>query len=277
MGAVPPGGNVWKTILIGVVTTVIAYIIVNLIFSNKGKKEVFKRKKEAAVNTWKIVLLGNELFLNDYYSAFCEKDDSAIVKKLNKAIEKRISEYDLLKIKPDTDELLASYLNSYIERGNELRGIIQEFFEERKTIDNNSDLSEYERRIRRDQLNGSYQPKLAALSSLDSNRISVLHQALIDRYGNHFKPLEKRIASESTIIGNWQVGTTNHFFSFNEDKTVYINKNGLTYLGTWSINDNMITFRSDANTLTNYYIQFYGPDYIWFSEDHQVIRLLCRR
>src|SRR5207253_11211842 len=55
MSSVPQGGNVWKNIAIGVVTTVLAYFIVHLIFDKKDSQKVKREKKEKIETAWKSV------------------------------------------------------------------------------------------------------------------------------------------------------------------------------------------------------------------------------
>jgi|GEM_PF-2908297 len=275
MGAVPAGGNVWKTILIGVVTTVAAYIIVNLIFSNKGKKESFKRKKEATVTAWKAMTRSNEFYLDDYYTALCEQDNRTVVKKLQKAIDKQLSDYELLQRKPDIDDDLGLYMNSYIERGKELKMIIVELYESINKVENDPILSEPEKQNRLQGLSTIYMPKISGLLAQDSNRISMLRQDLVDRYGEGIKLFQRKPADEKSIQGKWREGNQ-VFYDFKADNTMSLSMTGNKSEGNWSIKDNIITIQFKDNSSVDFNITFYGPGYIMFKANNTgVDRVLC--
>ena len=59
MSSVPTGGNVWKNVIIGILTTVAAYVIIHFIFDKGGKKEEFNKRKEATTGVWKTILKSN--------------------------------------------------------------------------------------------------------------------------------------------------------------------------------------------------------------------------
>ena len=65
MSGVPSGGNPVKNIIIGVVTTVIAYVIVHYIFDKKSGKEDQEKSKQATESAWNSV--------NDYITYSNEK------------------------------------------------------------------------------------------------------------------------------------------------------------------------------------------------------------
>ena len=276
MGAIPAGGNIWKTIIIGVLSTLLAYVIYHFLFDKKNN-EGFAKKKEATISAWKAIGKSNEFFLDDFYSSFCRTTDKEMIESLDKAIDKQISDYELVQKKSDLDDDLGLYINRYLERGKDLKKLLRELYDVSKRIEADSSLSEQEKETKLNEADSLYMPRLLALPSQDSNRITALHKELTEKYGNQFKPFQKQETSKESVQGKWREGI-NKFFSFNGDGSLLMTVDGKDYYGSWSLFNNVITLSFSGNSSIDYNVTFYGPDYIWFKvNDAGADRMLCRQ
>ena len=78
MAGVPHGGNMWKNIIIGVLTTVVAYVIVHFLFDKKPGKEEFKKRKAATTEAWESLMIYERTFKNAGTSMACSGDLNTI-------------------------------------------------------------------------------------------------------------------------------------------------------------------------------------------------------
>ncbi|HYC39437.1 MAG TPA: hypothetical protein VEB63_03040 [Chitinophagaceae bacterium] len=273
MGAVPAGGNVWKTIGIGVLTTVLAYTIVNLIFE---KRKEHKKKKQATVGAWKAIVKSNEFFLDDFYSELCRKDMAQMSKNLQRAVDKQISDYELMQKKPDLDEDLALYINRYIDRCRDMKSIMDDYFNARTAVSSDSGITEFQRTQKLLDVENEYVPRFTGLLSQDSAKIELLHQELRDKYGNAFQPLELPAVSVNKITGTWGDGKIR--FRFDADHSFLMtDAENQQYRGRWTLEQNTLTLRFDGNSVT-YHIVHYGKDYLRFTVNEMTdVRQVCRQ
>lgn len=278
MSSVPTGGNVWKNVIIGILTTVAAYVIIHFIFDKGGKKEEFNKRKEATTGVWKTILKSNGFFLDDFYGAFCRKKDKEIIDAMSKAIDKQVSDYELLQKKQDMDEDMGLFINRFLDRSKDIKKTLQEYFEAAFKIENDNSLSEKSKKIKSEETDSIYLPQINELQNQDSGKINTLYRELVARYGNNFPPpAQKPDVTADFIKGKWREGV-NKFFEFRNDKTMTMTVDDKSYPGKWSLSGNVLTFDFEENSTINYNIFYYGQQFFRFkldSSDNE--RQLCRQ
>jgi hypothetical protein len=276
MGAVPAGGNIWKSIIIGVLTTVTAYVIVHFIFDKK-EDEGFKKKKEATVGGWKAIIKSNEFYLDDYYAVFCKRSNEDQVKNLQRVIDKQISDYELVQKKPDLDDDLGLYINRYLDRCRDMKVLLQDYYAAIAKVENDSNYYGQMKKLRLAEVDSNYMPRVTGLLAQDSNKIGALYTELTKKYGDEFKPLQKPAVTDKVIIGSWGDGVTK--FKFEPDHSfIMTGENGREFPGKWSLAENTLTVTYPNEGSVYYHIIYYGPDYLRFTvNDFTDERQVCRQ
>src|SRR5690242_17455757 len=116
MSSVPQGGNMWKNIIIGVLTTVIAYVIVHFIFDKKGSSEEFKKKKTATLEAWESLMVYERSFKNAGINMICSGDpntmNNQLIREYNKIIDNIINIKD--EKKGQADNMVMSLIDSRV-------------------------------------------------------------------------------------------------------------------------------------------------------------------
>jgi hypothetical protein len=179
--------------------------------------------------------------------------------------------------KQDLDDDLGLYINRFLDRGRDMKKLIQEYYDMLFTIQKDTNLNEEEKKIKLIQADSNYLPRFISLPTQDSDKIAALHTELTKKYGEEFNSLQKPTTSEKVIEGKWREGTSK-FFRFNGDHSMLMTVDDKDYAGKWSLYNNILKFEFDDNSSVNYYIIYYGPGYIRFHVGNPDLeRQLCRQ
>src|SRR5688572_17704411 len=114
MAGVPHGGNMWKNIIIGVLTTVVAYVIVHFLFDKKPGKEELKKRKAATTEAWESLMIYERTFKNAGTQMACSGDLNSIGTQIVGEYEKIID--NIINIKDEKKGQADNMVMSLIDR-----------------------------------------------------------------------------------------------------------------------------------------------------------------
>jgi hypothetical protein len=277
MAGVPHGGNMWKNIAIGIFTTVAAYLIVNLITKNKGTKQEFKKKKEATIGVWQSLLKSNRYYYEDFYSAVCSATDKEAQATMAAAIDKQISDYELLQKQADLDNDMGLFINRFLTRLKDLKRHMTEYFEATEKNELNPTLTAEEKQILTQKTDSIYLPRIQQLNNQDTSSINNLMRGMVEKYGDNFPQVTLFPAlTEEALIGEW-LESEIRLVHFKKNNELEYTEKDSTYLGKWSLQDNKIKVNWNGNTDT-YHAVLATQRFIRFRlNDEEEERQFCRQ
>lgn len=261
MAGVPHGENVWKTILIGVVITVVGYLIVHFIMDKKEHKKEIKEQREANENAWKSA--------NDYIKSASKKfesiacfscDYTKMKNELLRELEQDCNSLRNLKDEKLVDEKLKTVIDRTISRFNGMKPVFESYFDSIAVLKNITDTT-----VRNPRLKKAYDDFNTVknrLDTADDDEIDRLLGAINDKYELKLKTesLEPEV-NYSLLPGHWKVECTFEM-NFTDDKKVTLTLEGETINGTWELNDNELTLNLDDGEILKYFIQVLSDKFL---------------
>jgi hypothetical protein len=265
MSSVPTGGNTFKNILIGVVTTVVAYVIVHFLFDSKSSE----KKKKATIDGWELLTRYEESSSLNYYSAYCDNTD--LGEQLEAVIyekEQLAKNYEIIKNKPEIDEDLASFASRAIGLTIENKKILESYLAELRAT--RTDLSE--KAVQNDSVVGvistRYSEKIERARKRDEESLQTTMKVLLDRYGDVFKlpNTEGQEYAEDDFVGAWKEASIDKHFKIKADNTFVMTADGNDYPGKWTyINKTIEMVFDDGSGNIKFHIKKFNPKFFIYT------------
>ncbi len=272
MGGVPSGGSTWKNVIIGVLTTVSAYVIVHFLFINKDKNKA----KAATLEAWESLIRYEELFTENYYGAFCIEDKEEQLEALIYEKDQLIKNYILLSEKDNIDNDLASFSTRAAGNASAEKKMLERYLADYKQVNPYEPFADKEL----DRIDSLYASKMEAIRTRDSSSFNTIFRNLTKKYGNKFKGASPaRAFTQSDLAGVWKETGIAKTFNLKEDGRFSMSMEGKDYPGDWKLTDKKatLTFDDGSGSIELHIIRF-NPAYFYFTmNDQENERLCCKK
>lgn len=236
MSGVPAGGNMWKNIIIGVLTTVVAYVIVHFIFDKKGGKEELARKKEATLNAWKSIQDYKQMTYEKILAIACYSQDPMTMKKqLLQELEDIKSGMENVKREPNVDNKMLTLIDYGKRSTDELKASVDWYYDSlSRLMRDTAFASEADISARYQSVTKRYNDELIYNKTHDTAKVNMIISDLSQRYKAEFKEIEIVKFKPGALTRSWLIeGRT--LVRFDTDLNVTLVKEGRTYRGTWAL------------------------------------------
>mgnify|MGYP002651367004 CR=1 FL=1 len=223
MGGVPSGGSTIKNILIGVFTTVVAYLIVHFILDKKKGNDDLEKTYQATENAFRSI--------NDYVNladlkfktiACFSCDKSQMKQEMTRELTQLSS--NLKKIAENTavDEKMRTIAELTMQQFEEEKPLYQNYFDSLQVIDQ---LPEAEKMAASTNLVESFMKRIQYLQNRDVDDIKALRDKLLEKYKKYtkensfvFVPNEV-VFDEEALTRKWRIECV-YFLDIKADNTV---------------------------------------------------------
>jgi hypothetical protein len=276
MAGVPSGGNPVKSIIIGVLTTVIAYVIVHFIFDKKGGSEQKKKTKTATIEAWKSIVRYEEISTDNYYAAFCIEDPAMMLETMAYEKDQLSKNYEILKAKPDLDEDMASFLARAIGYTNETKKVLADFAADLQRSKEDNVSTDEEKTTKINALEERYTKKLDFIRPRETEAIAAIFKTLSDKYGSELAYTEDSSFTQDDIIGKWKETGIDKTFEFNTDYSLTMVASNETYPGTWKLNDRILTITFSDGSIDHHIVRMKDKYYRFKVNDEVSERQCCK-
>lgn len=258
MGGVPAGGSTIKNILIGVFTTVVAYMIVHFILDKKKGNEDVEKSYHATANAFRSV--------NDYVNLADAKfktlacvscDKSQMKQEMIRELSQLSS--NLKKIAENTavHEKMRSIAELVMQQFEDEKPLYQNYFDSAAIVES---LPEAERTIHGTSLTNHFLTKLAYLQNRDTAEVKAFREALTKEYKKYihspdfeFIPNDVSFNKEA-IVRKWRVECS-YYIDIKEDNKVTFIAPDDSIEGKWSLDDHDLYLELNNGEKLHYYIE----------------------
>jgi len=273
MGGVPSGGSTWKNILIGILTTVVAYSIVNYIKDKKEKKKEKEKIKTATIDAWKSLIKYEELSTVNYYAAFCNENLASQMESLIYEKDQLAKNYGIIGSKREIDDDLASFATRAIGNTNEIKKILEDYRDDLKDIN----ASAANAAVLYNELDSLYGEKIDMARARDEESLKTTLQSLVKKYGEEFTvPQEAAAFSKDDLAGRWKEAGVDKLFDLKSDNTFIMEASGNNYPGKWKFSDKTITLTyDDGSGSITLHVIYYNDKYFRFTLDDETTERQC--
>ncbi len=272
MGGVPSGGSTWKNVIIGVLTTVAAYVIVHFLFINKEKN----KEKAATIEAWNSMIRYEELFSENYIGAYCIEDKEEQLEALIYEKDQLVKNYTLISEKDNIDNDLASFTTRAAGNASAEKKILERYLADYKQVNPYEPLAEKEY----ERIDSLYASKMELIRIRDTSSFNSIFRNLSKKYGNKFKGAsEPRAFTKSDLIGQWKEAGVNKIFHLKNETDFVMLLDGTEFSGRWKLNGKTarLTF-DDGSGSVELHITRFNPAYIYFTiDDQETERICCRK
>lgn len=273
MSGLPSGGSTVKNVILGVLTTVVAYVIVHYIFDKKDKKKEFEKVKTETVEAWKSLIKYEDQQTNNYYSALCNDDIPSQLETLIYEKDLLAKNYSIIMQKPGIDEDLASFATRAVENTIQIKKILESYLNEYKNI------NPYEPGLEQAYLNldSIYSRKITGARERDAESLNNTYASLVKKYGDEFKgPDEPAPLSENDLVGKWKETGINKVFTLKADGKFEMALEGNDYPGTWKFVNTIIDLSfDDGSGSIKMHITRQHPKYFLFTLNNESTERQC--
>ncbi len=272
MGGVPSGGSTWKNVIIGVLTTVAAYVIVHFIFINKEKN----KEKAATIEAWDSMIRYEELFSENYLGAFCIEDTEEQLEAMIYEKEQLIKNYSLIGEKNNIDNDLASFATRAAGNATAEKKMLERYLSDYKKVNRHEPFADEEYK----RIDSLYSSKMQMIKTRDSASFNIIFRNLSKKYGNKFKGAsEPRTFTKADLIGKWKESGIDKIFHLENETDFVMMLDGKEYSGRWQLKDKTarLTF-DDGSGSVEMHITRFNPAYFYFTiDDQETERICCKK
>lgn len=273
MSGVPSGGSMWKNILIGILTTVVAYSIVNYIKDKKEKRKEKEKIKTETVDAWNSLIKYEEQSTVNYYAAFCNENTISQMESLIYEKDQLAKNYGIIGAKREIDDDLASFVTRAIGNTNEIKKILEDYRDDLKNID----ASATNAALLYKNLDSVYDEKINSARERDMESLRTTLQSLIKKYGEVFNvPDNTPSFRESDLTGRWKETGLDKFFDIKSNNTFIMEASGNNYPGKWKLSDKTISLTyDDGSGSITLNIIYYNSRYFRFTLNEETNERQC--
>ena len=283
MSSVPTGGNTLKNVIIGVLTTVVAYVIVHFIFDKKSSKEDFEKTKEATDNAWNSINNYVNYADENFQTVACFScDEEAMKKELSRKIISYANSLRNLKENKTIDEKMLSIIDRYIDRFADMEPLYNQMFDslaEMKYLAPEVQTSEMAR------IQEKYIRQIDFVKTRDTLEVNKLLADINKKYKTDFHRRDPVLEYQrDAIVHKWRIGCA-YTMDFQASGKMTWEEDGHTFNGSWSIEDipaegggeiHHLTIHLDSNQTFEYNIlQATSKILILFMSDVKAVIAAC--
>jgi hypothetical protein len=275
MGGVPTGGNPVKNIIIGVLTTVIAYVIVHFLFDKKGDNQK-KKTKTATIEAWKSLVKFEEMGDDNFFLAYCNEDPVAMLETMAYEKDQQAKNYETIRSKPDIDEDMASFIARTTGFATETKkifaGFAMEIQQSKEDVTSTEEVKAKRLKTKEDQ----YSEKMIAMEKRESDAMTAIMKTLVEKYGNEFVYVRDSTFTEEELIGKWKETGIDKTFELNPDYTLAMVADNVSYPGKWKLTKNILTITFSDGSLALHIIRFHDRYFRFKVNDEELERQCCK-
>lgn len=235
MGGVPSGGSTIKNIIIGVLTTVLAYVIVHFIFDKKSGKEEFQNSKEATESAWNSV--------NDYINYNNEKfktiacfscDEQEMKRELLRELQINSNNLANLKQSKNIDAKMHAVIDRIVLQFADLKPVYNDYYDSLTVI---KQRPIEEQTVAASVLQTDVFKKINRIQGRDTVDIDNYLRDVNKKYKTDYKRMvvEGEYKPES-LPGKWTIECA-FTIDFKADKTLIWTEKGNEFKGRWKLEE----------------------------------------
>jgi hypothetical protein len=276
MSGAPQGGNVWKNIIIGVLTTVAAYLIVHFIFDKKDAKKEARKKREKIESTWNAV---NE-YINRSKEKFttigCFSCDAIEMKnELLRELDQMNKSLKNIKEEEGVDEKMKTIIDRTIQMFEDEKPVLEAFYD---TLELYKDVKgqavlPVNKRAQQTMLS-----KMSYIQSRDTAEFTRYLDDLNKKYKTKLvlKDFSPEIITKE-LTGRWEVDCS-YIMNIKSNHRITLENGEEQYTGDWSLDDDVFRIDfDDGSVLTYELIQLDRSFMLFFVVENDVFSGACRK
>lgn len=273
MGGVATGGSTWKNILIGILTTVVAYSIVNYIKDKKEKKKEKEKLKTETIQAWNTLIRYEEQSTANYLAGLCIEDPATQLEALIYEKDQLAKNYGIIAAKQGIDDDLASFATRAVGNANELKKILENYLTEFKKINPKDPQSG---RLYQ-ELDTVFMDKINMARERDMESLKTMFTSLQGKFGNEFSvPDDNSQVTEATVTGKWKESGVNKLFDIRGDASFTMTINNESYPGKWQlIGKTLQLVFDDESGSISLHITRYHPKFFRFTINEETTERQC--
>jgi hypothetical protein len=235
MSGVPSGGNTFKNIAIGVVTTVVAYLIVHFIFDKKDKNKELNEKKEKMETAWNSVNGYINTLAGKLINISCFSCDPAEMKsEMIREIDQMNSSLRNIKETGELDDKMKSIIDRTIQQFADEKPVLSVFFDSMSVV---KTLPKEEQVATGSRLQQKMLEKMTHIQTRDSTEFKTYLADINKKYKTHLVAKEQKEEFDITYLpGKWRVECTFYLYLY-RDHTFLFSKDKEEYKGRWKLDD----------------------------------------
>ncbi len=254
MAGVPSGHNTWKTILIGVISTFLAYLFIHFIFDRKESRKKEKEKKEKIESAWNSV--------NEYINRSQEKfttigcyscDELQMKTELLRELDQMNKSLQNIKEGEELDDKLKSIIDRTIQMFEDEKPVLSGYYD---SLASTRHLTDEQRQVVLSDLQQAMFKKINYIQTRDTADFNAYLEDLNHKYKLQ---LERKnllpVVLFDELPGVWEVECA-YRMNIKADNRVSIKKDKDTYTGIWDLNkrDKTLTLHFDDGSELEYSI-----------------------
>lgn len=276
MAGVPAGGSTLKTILIGVFTTVAAYMIVHFVTDKKQKRKEKEKIKTATVEAWKSLLKYEEISTANYYAGMCIEDVPSQLEALIYEKDQLAKNYALISNKQGIDDDLASFANRAVGNTNEIKKLLENYLADFQKINPADPAATYLYQ----QTDSIFTHKIQMARERDQEALESIYKNLLEKYGDDFTVTEHPDKlSREALYGKWKETGIDKTFHFKAGDVFVMTADGNDYTGTWKLDGRVATLTYDdgSGSITLHISRFHDKFMLYSINNEAAERHACRQ
>jgi predicted ribonuclease YlaK len=239
--AAPAGPNVFKNILVGVITTVLgATVIYFLGFHDSGKGEK-KKKRDATVTAWNSLLQYEKLFQQTANKMICLGETETAAKEVTDEMDQVIKDMGNIKKEEFVDNRMETLVDRRMDSYTKRKTFIEDFYNEVFTL-SAKNLSDEELNNEAVSIQKKLGDRVASLESKDGDYITEIKATLEKEYDTKLNIPEFNfdIKSES-LKGKWKMNKASDL-NISADGSFTWSSDNVSTSGNWSLSEDIINF-----------------------------------
>ena len=261
MSGVPTGGNMWKNIIIGVLTTVVAYLIVHFLLDKNTSKEELKKKKEDIAEAWHSVTDYTHKSVEKFKTVACYScNEQEMKKEMIRELNNNITSLNAILKSKNLDDIMQTIINRTISKFEDLKPAYSSYFD---SVTYLKSLTDEERKVVATGMQDRFFQRRTFLETRDVKDIQGFLDDLNKKYSLKLTYEEEKIGFEpDALIGKWNIECL-FTLTFKKDHTMLWVEGGDEIEGTWSLSDDkMLKMKLDNGQSMEYQILQLEKEYI---------------
>jgi uncharacterized membrane protein len=252
--AAPAGPNVFKNILVGVITTVLgAAVIYFLGFHESGNSEK-KKKKEATITAWNSLLQYEKLFQQTTNKMVCLGESETASKEVTDEMEQLIRDMENIKKEESVDNRMQTLVDRRIESYKKRKDLISAYYNDIMALFNQN-LPETEAYQQVVAIQKKLGDRVTGMEEKDKVYAVEIKSTLEKEYKTDLKvPEFNNAITKENIAGKWQMNRTNNMvMDVNGSFTISSDTEKAT--GTWTLTDEKLDFNFSSGEKLSYTVK----------------------
>jgi hypothetical protein len=239
--AAPAGPNVFKNILVGVITTVLgATVIYFLGFHDTGKEEK-KKKRDATVTAWNSLLQYESLFQQTANKMICLGETETAAKEVTDEMGQVIKDMGNIKKEEFVDNRMQTLVDRRMDSYTKRKTFIEDFYNEIFTLAGQN-LPEEE--INKEVVSAQKKlgDRVAALETKDGDYIKEIKATLEKEYDTKLDIPEFNLdIKNESLRGKWKMNRATDL-NISADGSFTWSSDSLSTSGNWNLSEDILNF-----------------------------------